>query len=370
MTTVFRATLAYYLNQFLCRWTGEFRAKPPAPPDYSQIYTSDLQPPIHQGICKDGSYIEIHKPSNPYLGDNNRPKCIIYLHGFTLGPSRIYGEHIEHLVKQGYYVFYPNFQTGFCHFQQTPFQTLEALIDAVLGEEALDSQELWMGNALSSVQKAYESENLLSQEVDTYLFGHSLGGLFALSWPSYVKHRALPQQLLPQQVVVADPIPSSDPLSGKLGDLLEKIIKEVDIKQTGQDLTMPVGILHGNDDWVIAPQKWLNYFEYIASPDKKMYLSFTDAYGCPAMYANHEQATDDTSFFPPFLALTVLDGVGVANNLDWRYIWHALDRVLKGDRADRLTFDMGHWSDGHPVKPIQVYLPRQPKLTQEKLMLL
>jgi hypothetical protein len=36
----------------------------------------------------------------------------------------------------------------------------------------------------------------------------------------------------------------------------------------------------------------------------------------------------------------------------------ALDRVIRfEDRADQLHFDMGEWSDGKPVHPIQVFLP-------------
>ena len=65
----------------------------------------------------------------------------------------------------------------------------------------------------------------------------------------------------------------------------------------------------------------------------------------------------NTSFFDTFLALTVLDGVGVENDLNWRYIWYGLDRVIRyGERADLLSFDMGNWSDGIPVHGIEVFL--------------
>ncbi|BAY09323.1 hypothetical protein [Calothrix sp. NIES-2098] len=84
---------------------------------------------------------------------------------------------------------------------------------------------------------------------------------------------------------------------------------------------------------------------------------FTDRHGSPAMYADHEQATLNTSFLPDWIANEFLGGVGVENNLDWRYIWYALDQVIRfGADADKLKFDMGKWSDGKPVMPIQVYL--------------
>ncbi|WP_234419838.1 hypothetical protein [Nodularia spumigena] len=57
------------------------------------------------------------------------------------------------------------------------------------------------------------------------------------------------------------------------------------------------------------------------------------------------------------MAKSVLDGVGRENNLNWRYIWYALDQVIRfGARADELQFNLGEWSDGQPVNPIEVYL--------------
>ncbi|NER48190.1 MAG: hypothetical protein F6J92_16110 [Symploca sp. SIO1A3] len=142
-----------------------------------------------------------------------------------------------------------------------------------------------------------------------------------------------------------------------MGDVIKKITDDVDIKLTGSALTMPVAILHGNEDWVVPKDEWKQPFTYIKTEQKKMFLSFTDNRGCPGMYANHEQATVNTSFFDAFLALTVLDGVGVENDLNWRYIWYGLDQVIRyGERADLLSFDMGNWSDGQPVHGIEVFL--------------
>ena len=198
-----------------------------------------------------------------------------------------------------------------------------------------------MNSALTSVQGAYEQMGWTdSTSVETYLFGHSLGGLFALSWAYYVQHNHLPENMLPQQVIAADPVPKAG---------------QVNISTTGAKLTVPVAILHGKDDTIARPSEWKEPFQQIKTAQKTMYLSYTDARGCPVMYANHEQATVDTSFVSDFIALTVLDGIGVENNWNWRYIWHGLDQVLSGQQtANQLTFDMGHWSDDHVVTPIEV----------------
>jgi pimeloyl-ACP methyl ester carboxylesterase len=357
--------VSYYVNALRCGLLGRLLPTPPPMPDFSGIYTSDFQR-IALGECLKGTYLEIYRPTKPFTADDGRVKAVVYLHGFALGPSRIYRAHIEHLARQGYYVFYPNFQTGFCHFDASLTKTVEELIEEIFGDKHLAVQYYWMQNALKSVRAGFEHENIASETaVETFLFGHSLGGLFAISWPWYVnrwpgevaREATSPRYLLPQQIVAADPIPSSMMIPGRIGKLIAKLVPQVDVRKTGADVTMPLAILHGRDDWVVPPSTWEAYFPAIASPAKSMFVSSTDARGCGALYANHEQCTVDTSFFPTLLALLILDGVGKEDTLDWRYLWPPLDRAVRhGERVDLSQFDMGSWSDGHPVRPIEVYL--------------
>jgi len=356
VSNLINSTLSYLIATGWCRLTGSFRPSPPQKPDYSNIYTSPEYSVQSDGKCSEGSYIEVYQPANPDLGSNGKPKAVIYLHGFALGASEIYRAHLTHLAKQGYYVFYPNYQTGFCSFPSKLWKTVGELAEEVIGDGLIDSQEKWLKAALESVSKAYKKVGFT--EVDSYLYGHSLGGLFALSWAYYVEQEGYPNYLLPLQVVVADPIPNTAIANfpGTLGELLNQITDDVDVKKTGSAVTMPVAILHGDSDWIVPKEEWLEPFTYLATAQKKMFLSFSDQRGCPGLYANHEQATVDTSFFPDWLSLTVLDGVGVEDNLDWRYIWSALDQVIRFEvRADQLEFDLGDWSDGVAIKPIEVF---------------
>lgn len=356
----FLSAAAYIVADWTCRLFGGVRPKPPAKPDYSGVYTSAFSVETF-GECRRGSYIEVYRPRAPFTDAGGRQKAVIFLHGFALGASQIYRAHLEHLAKQGFWVFYPNYQTGFCSFPDNGFSTVAELLEEVVGDGIADSQEKWLNNALTSVSGAYGQVGLgRDAAVDTYVYGHSLGGLFALSWPYYVKQQGLPAVLLPRQVLTADPIPTTaaGKPPGRLGTALAAVKADVDICTTGTALTMPVAILHGNSDWVVPKAQWDDRFPCIATPHKRMYLSFTDRHGCPGHYANHEQATDDTSFFPPWLALLALDGVGAVDTLDWRYVWSALDQIIRdGVRADALTFDLGSWSDGRAVKAIMTYLP-------------
>ncbi|GAB4212048.1 MAG: alpha/beta hydrolase fold domain-containing protein [Synechococcales cyanobacterium] len=347
--------LSYGLNQWLCRWTGQFRAQPPARPTFA--YTSDYQ--IRTlGDCNQGTYVQIYCPTTPYLGGNQTAKAVIYLHGFDLGPAQIYQAHLLHLVRQGIYVIYPNYQQGFCQFPPRPWLTVEALIRETVGSGVIHPQRQWMQSALLGAQRAYTLLGWDTAAVDTYLYGHSLGGLFALSWPYFLQQGGFPEALWPRQVLAADPVPNTGRHArSRLGRQMGAFVDAIDIEQTGVALTMPTAILHGNDDAIAPKEEWRDPFRAIATAHKKMYVSFSDVWGCPALWANHEQSTVDTRFLGTLLALTILDGVGVEDALDWFYLWSALDQVvMQGRRADQLTFDMGTWSDGRPVRPVEVFL--------------
>ncbi|PTV95523.1 hypothetical protein C8J27_104159 [Rhodobacter aestuarii] len=359
--SILRTTLAAYKEATLCRLVGRWRPKPPAAPSYN--YSSETFTVERFGDCQKGSYIEVYRPDTPWRDSQGRMRAVIFLHGFVLGASQIYRAHLEHLVKQGTTVFFPNFQTGFCSFPDTGLMTLAELLDEVIGE-GRPSQEKWLQNALESVAGAYARCGFgPGTEVDTYVYGHSLGGLFALSWPYYVQAGGYPAQLMPLQVLTADPIPSGTTTAKaqapmQLGAALARTQSDVDLQVTGAALTMPVAILHGADDWIVPKEHWQAPFGWIATPHKKMFLSQSDRHGCPGLFANHEQATDDTSFFRPWLATLLLDGVGSVDTLDYAYLWRGLDQVVaQGVRADQLTFDMGQWSDGRAVAPILPYLP-------------
>ncbi len=302
-------------------------------------------------------------PQNPYFDKQGYKKAVIYLHGFALGASEIYENHLLHLVKQGFYVFYPVYQSGFCQVQWRFWDNIAEIYQAILNPCPVNA-EGWITNAISSVKDAYECNGLLDEQVHSYLFGHSLGGLQALSWDYYADKilDSTPAQLKPQQVLAANPIPSSDsnipqPIRffvNRFG-VLENIIQ---IQNTGCQLNVPVAILHGDSDSIVRLKVWKKMFQYINSNQKRLYTSFTDKHGSPSMLANHMQATVYTHFLPNWMAKCIFGGVGTEDNLSWRYIWCALDQVVRGEkRADALRFFMGKWSDEKNVKPILSVLP-------------
>jgi dienelactone hydrolase len=333
----------------------------PAKPNYRDILTSpDVV--VHQdGQCADGTSIKSYLPTQPYR-DHGRLKAVIYLHGFCLGAAEIYQSHLMHLAQQGYYVFFPSYQHGFCNYQGSLPATLVALAQSLFRPYPLSPQG-WLRGAITSVAGAYARAGLTTAPVDSYVFGHSLGGLFALSWPAYARDMA-PACLMPQQVLAANPIPDSESLIPALirfsGNQIAAFHDHVDVCDTGSALRVPVAILHGASDTLVPAAAWAGPFGAIAAAEKRFYCAQSDDHGTPALRADHVQATDDTSFLPDWMAQLAVGGVGSENTLDWRYLWYALDQVIRfGTRADQLQFAMGVWSDGVPVQPVRSGTPQQ-----------
>jgi fermentation-respiration switch protein FrsA (DUF1100 family) len=287
---------------------------------------------------------------------------VVYLHGFCLGAAEIYQSHLLHLVQQGYYVFFPSYQRGFCRYSDSLPTTMGDLTRALFQPFPI-SPRGWLGNAIGSVAAAFERAGLADAPVDTYLFGHSLGGLFALSWPAFAAGK-VPAELMPSQVIAANPIPDSESLIPTpiriTGRAIGAYADRVDVAEAGAALRVPVAILHGAGDILVPVRSWAGPFEAIASKEKRFYCAQSDSHGAPALVADHIQSGVDTSFLPNVMAMMSVGGVASENTLNWRYIWPALDQVIRcGARADQLQFDMGAWSDGTPVRPILSGTPLQ-----------
>ncbi|MBW4577570.1 MAG: hypothetical protein KME08_20240 [Aphanothece sp. CMT-3BRIN-NPC111] len=392
--------------------------QPPAP---TYNYLSPEYSTREYGNHSDGTYIKVYIPQNPYAGAPGKYRAIVYLHGFSLGIPRFYEDHLEHLVKQGYFVFFPDYQKDLYDNDDIYQRDIDSLVGDVNSpflpssivdylrkwieqtfnrnrDDAEDilkliaavwmsldsSPEQWLNGAIFSTQSAVSQVQSLtgislSTQADVYLFGHSLGGLFALSWC----HFLAPNQswLQPKQVIVADPVPdslSNQPAFVKL--LLETFFRHkpfvrdpMNIRDTGASLHVPVGILYGAEDTISPPISWQKVpplkrrsaYDCIASQQKQIYFSHTDAYGQPPLDANHNQSVTDTTYLPNSLA-DQLGGAKIAlDDFHYRYIWFALDKVIDGThRADQLytSFKLENWSDGKPVAPITYSWPAHSQL--------
>ncbi|AFY39555.1 hypothetical protein Lepto7376_3338 [[Leptolyngbya] sp. PCC 7376] len=220
-------------------------------------------------------------------------------------------------------------------------------------------------------KKLSEEYSDLQADFDFYVFGHSLGGLLALSWPYFYERNLKETQNHPyldfikrfqaKQIVTADPSPSTE--MGVPGFIVPflKIFNipflesPVKIADTGEYLEgTPVGILHGESDRIVRPKAWVKTtlfsdstsYDQIKGNTKAIYFSVSKPE--KKLVAFHNQALTDTTYFSEELFKN-FGGVKTGPNAyNFDYVWQGLSLVTQDQKpAHKLLklFDNGDTFD-------------------------
>ncbi|MGL5794985.1 MAG: hypothetical protein ACRC06_11375 [Waterburya sp.] len=221
-------------------------------------------------------------------------------------------------------------------------KNLVKLISTV-GLSLLYSPSEWIKGSIRRTAKSWnqlcqEQPKLKETDFDFYVFGHSLGGLLALSWPAYVSD----PKFFPKQILTADPAPSTEMGIPGIAIWILKLFRSpftlnpITIQKTGSKLKVPVGILHGVDDTLVKPEVWVKpplfqhktNFDYIASEKKKIYFSLSEEQDTLPLIAFHNQAVTDTTYFDNDLFENFGGAKANPNAYNFEYIWPGLDLVV------------------------------------------
>ncbi|MDY6784673.1 MAG: hypothetical protein SW833_19365 [Cyanobacteriota bacterium] len=382
------------------------------------------------GSHQKGDFVRIYAPQEPYK-ENGKLKVITYLHGFSLCLPQFYEEHLEALAKEGFYVFFPDYQKSnypnftkenetletaqasrsslknwllksgvllmklilrrkvnrlelkklakkgtwmglrltlstslliivaniISLFNRQYGQNLASMITTVI-YSLLKAPIEWLGFAVDSTvrgweklcehnkaSKAFENLDLSKQEIDFYVFGHSLGGLLALSWPYYLKQQQDEKldKFHPKQIITADPAPNSIMGIPKIATVIlwifqfPSVTRPLKIKKTGCDLKVPTGILHGNDDKLVKPSEWIKgsrsqekgAFFSIASKEKNIY--FAQSNKDKNLIANHNECVTNTIYYGDGFMKNFGGAKREPDAYNYEYIWSAVRAVVIGD---------------------------------------
>lgn len=205
----------------------------------------------------------------------------------------------------------------------------------------------WLANAIALTEEAWEY--LCQQEqyshwpqetLNTFAFGHSLGGLIALSLPYGFKDSPN-NRFFPQQIVTADPAPSTEMGIPQFAIWILKFFRSpftsapILIQNTGNSLTGPVAILHGGSDTLVPPRQWLSSrpgkssnYQAIGSQNKAIYFSYSNPTTQPPLVAFHNQAVTSTQYYDDAVFKNfggVKDGPN-AYNTD--YVWPGVTKIF------------------------------------------
>ncbi|MEH2011976.1 hypothetical protein [Nostoc sp.] len=239
-------------------------------------------------------------------------------------------------------------------FNHTYGKNLIHLISTV-GFSLAHKPSEWIKNAIVLTEQSWQylctvNPQLAGQEFDFYVFGHSLGGLLALSWPIYICGENQ-QKFFPQQIITADPAPSTEMGIPRIAINILKLFRSpfaiapINISDIGSQLNIPIGIMHGASDDIVKPQSWVktsfwqpkSNFDYIASQQKKIYFSLSNKQHQPPLVAFHNQAVTDTTYYDDALFKDFGGVKNGPNDYNYQYIWPGLSLVVKDQvRVDRL----------------------------------
>ena len=378
------------------------------------------------GTHQEGDFVRIYVPEKPYE-ENGKVKVITYLHGFALCMPKFYERHLEELAKQGYYIFFPDYQkSDYPNFPKdtetySDNRTLRAtfrywlfdvgvLLITLILRQKINTKELkkliedgilvalrfilgtlffvvvinivflfnreygknlismittviaslrsapieWLKQSVETTEIGWEKLceyskqvdkddlNLSKKEVDFYVFGHSLGGLLALSWPYYLQQNKDPklEKFYPKQIMTADPAPNTIMGIPTIAVWVLGIFRfpfatqPLKIEETGKSLNVPVAILHGNSDKIVKPTEWVKppfsqekgAFFNIISTDKKIYFSLSNKE--EKLTADHNQSVTNTTYYGDGFMENFGGDKDGPNAYNFEYIWPALKAVI------------------------------------------
>ncbi|MCP4714056.1 MAG: hypothetical protein GY868_02980 [Deltaproteobacteria bacterium] len=297
------------------------------------LYTGDSieeNNAIDFGSSSAGERCWVYIPS--VLKNGSSAPVVVYLHGFMAIVPPIYAGQIDHLVRQGYIVIFPEYNLGGFTgmFNDTDqYAQLDRAIAAV--DQAL---------ALPDVSDRAELDEIV-------LASHSNGGNLSMGWVAGggVDVKAM---------VMQHPCVSNEAIPAFVRDLFLGDMIEVDYAADGPAITCPVIIIGGRDDTIAKVEDFSSLYQALPNAASKVYYQYeTDEHGEPILESDHMVPAQSDGAIPGFI-LDLMSGMGISafeySSDDYRIHFAAVDAAL--DDQTRVTFTRGEWSDGVAVKPV------------------
>jgi len=265
---------------------------------------------------------------------------VVFCHGWGALDPRNYRAWIDHLVRRGNIVIWPNYQ------------------DSLLtrGDDFLPNAVAGVRGALADLAQTRGAIRVELQRLA--VVGHSAGGVLAAELAAVAKAQGLPE------FRAAMPVEPGDvSRNGKR----RATVPMVDLAAMPASTLLLVVV--GADDHLAYEKPGLRIYDTstaIAVANKNVVELRSDAHGEPALIANHAAPAGTLNPRPrPARALLGdFEHGGAIDALDWYGTWKLFDALsdcafyhrecdaaLGGGPAQ---LSMGSWSDGVPVKPMRV----------------
>lgn len=249
------------------------------------------------------------------LNKITKATTVLFLHGWLMMAPEIYLAHIEHLVKQGYIVIYPQFDKAYIWGIATDFDQGEKLKNAIYG-----------------INRGIEYLGSKIDMNDIVVYGHSVGGLLTLTLLSGQDGLKVP--FTPKALVMANP--QVNPMAtDDVPGFIKGIITTIDYNSRAALNKCPAIIITGQDDTMATPQMALEIYNSLTSVTSKVVYKALSVNG---LKANHMASACDDGLIPAFLMDLVAGGACIVDDMDREVYWKALDTAIQN--RTRVNFNI------------------------------
>jgi acetyl esterase/lipase len=276
-------------------------------------------------------------PQNPAPA---RAPVVVFCHGWGALDPKGYRAWIEHIVRRGNIVIWPNYQDSL----------------RVPGAQFLPNAIVGVRDALADLNSG--SAGIKPDLEHVAVVGHSAGGLLSAELAAVAAREHLPvfRAVMPVQ-----------PGDGSRDGTRRATIPTAELAPMPASTLLLVVV--GADDHFAYEQPGLHIYDATAlvpAANKNVLEMQTDRHGSPALVANHfAPAAQVDARTPRTHALFAeFEHAGAVDALDWYGTWKLFDALsdaafygrerdvaLGGGSAQT---SMGAWSDGVPVTPLRV----------------
>lgn len=259
---------------------------------------------------------------------------VIFLHGYSATNPMVYGAFIEHLVKKGNVVIFPRYQKTIL----------------------IPSPDRFVPNTVKAIKNALqklEGEGYVNAKKDeVYFVGHSFGGTISANMLIDIDNLGVPK---PKGVLLI--CPGVGPFTSAVKESYEEIPSDINLV-----------IVTAERDFVTGDGFAHRIFSTAENtPNRIWFKHFTDEYGTPPVTSDHLEVYAKNNAYD-----TGNHGYSYnrARNskidvIDYNVYWKAIDALIEAsDSQPELIFgaehkfrNIGHWSDGTPIKPLAMLKP-------------
>ena len=307
-------------------------AQPAAGPGGSEYCHDEV---VFSNLADDADGYWLFEPAAP---KPDSAHVIVFLHGYGAINPMIYGGWIRHLVRQGNIVIYPRYQKNL--FTPRP----DAFAD----------------NAAKAIREALEKLSCQGEHVrpivePLIIAGHSYGGTIAANLGVNFADFGIPQ---PQGLLLC--APGTGPLKG--GRL---------VSYEGLPEDTRLLVLVSINDHVVGEELGRLIFETaVNTPQRNLVRLLPDDHGTPPLTSVHNESYAlDAAFdagihnasYHRSLSTAKLDAADFY--AQWKLLDALADCLRRGENCHFAFGDtpeqrfMGTWSDGTPVRELEVILP-------------